>query len=140
MPALVSLSSPVWHSCPTTNFNRSRLDLRPQADKDKDGNPSAVEDAALPPPLDIEVNDGEETSANRKRTSRFFDLNRLRHASAQERIEVLRQYRTEQPDGGASADLGAEDRSRKARVADKLRDKFRIRTRAQSPSNSRRGS
>lgn len=81
----------------------------------------------------MDGHESDESSTHRRRVSRLFDLNRLRHASVEERIEVLRRYRTEQRgEEGAGGD-GGDDRSRRARVADKLREKFRIRTRTQSP-------
>jgi hypothetical protein len=69
-----------------------------------------------------------------RRRTRFFDLSRLRHASPEERIQVLRQMRRDQPNEAGSISGDSHERSRRAKVADRLRDKFRIRTRQQSPS------
>jgi hypothetical protein len=69
-------------------------------------------------------------------------LNRLRYASVEERIEVLRRYRREsqrQASGGSALD-GEDERKQSAKLSNRLRDRFRIRTRAQSPgSSARRG-
>lgn len=111
----------------------SRLDLRPPEERD-DSN----DDASMPPPLEIEgVHDDAQSTSQRRRMSRFLDLARLRHASAEERIQALRQYRHSeaqtQESTGSQDGSDRSDRSRRAKLADKLRDKFRIRTRAQSP-------
>ncbi|CAK7564916.1 MAG: hypothetical protein SEPTF4163_002821 [Sporothrix epigloea] len=107
-----------------------RLDLRPN---------NADADSSLAPPLDAEASTP--GTGNRRRT-RIFELHYLRYATAEERIEALRQYRAETQAengavaaGNASADAGAagEDHSRD-RLSRRLRDKFRIRTRAQPPS------
>ncbi|KAF9870116.1 hypothetical protein CkaCkLH20_12350 [Colletotrichum karsti] len=119
-PWLVNVSG----TCPLC-----RLDLRPQGEETNDASEE------LPPPLDLDghESDGSSTTAQRRRT-RLFDLNRLRHASAEERIQVLRQYRTQQQgqDAAEGASSAPDERSRRARLADKLRDKFRIRTGPQS--------
>ena len=112
----------------------SRLDLRPGGkggEMSTTSTVSTVEEAYFPPPLDLDGHDSDESSTHRRRVSRLFDVNRLRHASVEERIEALRQLRTEQQAEGSTSDVGAEERSRRARVTDKLRDKFRIRTRTQ---------
>ncbi|KAH7370595.1 hypothetical protein BKA65DRAFT_20816 [Rhexocercosporidium sp. MPI-PUGE-AT-0058] len=93
----------------------------------------------LPPPLSA----NEETSRassdgsahQRRRVSRFLDLNRLRHAPPDERIAALRQLREEtQRAGGEPVNNEniAEEPSRRARLTNRLRDTFRIRTRAQN--------
>ncbi|KAJ0298910.1 hypothetical protein COL5a_011817 [Colletotrichum fioriniae] len=122
-PWLVNVSG----TCPLC-----RLDLRPQGEAE---NPSDE----LPPPLELDGHESDGSSTSQRRRTRLFDLNRLRHASAEERIQALRQYRTQhqvQGEAGSSTvDVGGEernDRSRRARLADKLRDKFRIRTGPQS--------
>ncbi|KAL2753691.1 hypothetical protein ACRALDRAFT_2110461 [Sodiomyces alcalophilus JCM 7366] len=106
-----------------------RLDLRP---RNNDGSEDDMRDeTALPPPLELNSQD-HEAAHGRQRTSRFPDLHRLRHASVEERIQVLRQYRTEQQvQGGvhgAESEHDADARRRRSKLADKLRDKFRIRT------------
>lgn len=118
------------HSEDSLIFFISRLDLRPN---------NADADSSLAPPLDAEASTP--GTGNRRRT-RIFELHYLRYATAEERIEALRQYRAETQAengavaaGNASADAGAagEDHSRD-RLSRRLRDKFRIRTRAQPPS------
>ncbi|KAF6831122.1 E3 ubiquitin-protein ligase [Colletotrichum plurivorum] len=121
-PWLVNVSG----TCPLC-----RLDLRPQGEID---NPSEE----FPPPLELDGHDSDGSSTVQRRRTRLFDLNRLRHASAEERIQVLRQYRTQHegqdvPGGPSGAERDdRNERSRRAKLADKLRDKFRIRTGPQS--------
>ncbi|KAM3454803.1 hypothetical protein MY3296_002781 [Beauveria thailandica] len=91
----------------------------------------------LPPPLALEAEENDSTASSRHRSPRLLDLSRLRHLSQQERIAALREMRrqTEEPRGEASEPREAvegEDHGRAARLAAKLRDKFRIRTRAQT--------
>ena len=87
----------------------------------------------MPPPLELE---GAHDDA-RSRCSRFLDLARLRHASPEERIQALRQYRrSEVQTQEATTFQDNGDRGRRAKLADKLRDRFRIRTRTQSPGES----
>lgn len=88
----------------------------------------------MPPPLELDEADDDTVSATqRSRASRFFDLSRLRHASAEERIQALRQFRHSQapPPSSVAVAENAEG-TRRVKLADKLRDKFRIRTRPQS--------
>lgn len=96
--------------------------------------------SALPPPLVLEGEDGEGSHAHhRHRISRFFDINRLRQATAEEQIEALRQMRsTRQNDAEAHEADGVHDvegeRGQRAHLLTaKLKEKFRIRTRARSP-------
>ncbi|KAL0940716.1 E3 ubiquitin-protein ligase [Colletotrichum truncatum] len=115
-PWLVNVSG----TCPLC-----RLDLRPQGDNTE--NPTEE----LPPPLELDGHETDGSSTTQRRPGRLFDLNRLRNASAEERIQALRQYRTQQQSQGEAEERsGAEpdERSRRAKLADKLRDKFRIRT------------
>lgn len=114
----------------------SRLDLRPPGERDetlRDG-----DDASMPPPLELEgPQDDAPSTSQRRRMSRFLDLARLRHASPEERIQALRQYRRSEvqtQEAAPAQDNG--ERSRRAKLADKLREKFRVRTRAQSPGGS----
>ncbi|KAM3515670.1 hypothetical protein MY11210_000648 [Beauveria gryllotalpidicola] len=91
----------------------------------------------LPPPLALEAEENDSTALSRHRSSRLFEMSRLRHLSQQERIAALREMRsrTEEPRGEASESREAvegEEHGRAARLAAKLRDKFRIRTRAQT--------
>ncbi|KAG4444298.1 hypothetical protein IFR05_000273 [Cadophora sp. M221] len=100
-------------------------------------------DGELPPPLS--ANDeadrisSEGSAHQRRRVSRFLDLNRLRHAPPDERIAALRQLREETQRAGEepvnSGDI-AEEPSRRARLTNRLRDTFRIRTRAQNDAPS----
>src|SRR6187402_1420751 len=126
----------------------SRHDLRPVASATSDPEgatpegaaPTTPEGAELPPPLSM--NEGTETGVpaagedeasahQRRRVSRFLDLNRLRHAPPDERIAALRRLREQsQREGEAPED--AEEPSRRARLTNRLRDTFRIRTRTQT--------
>ncbi|KAJ0161209.1 E3 ubiquitin-protein ligase SDIR1 [Colletotrichum tanaceti] len=121
-PWLVNVSG----TCPLC-----RLDLRPQGEADNTN-------GELPPPLDLDGHESDGSSTSQRRRTRLFDLNRLRNASPEERIQALRQYRTQHQVQGAPAGSAEvehddrNDRSRRARLADKLRDKFRIRTGPQS--------
>ncbi|KAK0122144.1 hypothetical protein ONS95_010405 [Cadophora gregata] len=99
-------------------------------------------DGELPPPLS--ANEGgdrvssEGSAHQRRRVSRFLDLNRLRHAPPEERIAALRQLREAQRAGQEpvnSEDI-AEEPSRRARLTNRLRDTFRIKTRAQNDTPS----
>jgi hypothetical protein len=115
-----------------TLIKRSRLDLRPGKGDTIAG--QSAEGSALPPPLALEGEDGEHSAAShRNRISRFFDIHRLRQASVEEQMAALRQIRaerTEQP--SAAAETDGEARRQGARFANKLKERFRIRTRAQS--------
>ncbi|KAK2016646.1 hypothetical protein LZ32DRAFT_85157 [Colletotrichum eremochloae] len=121
-PWLVNVSG----TCPLC-----RLDLRPQGSAQNSSD-------ELPPPLELDGHESDGSSSTQRRRTRLFDLNRLRNASAEERIQALRQYRTQhQVQGAPAGPVEAEhddrnDRTRRARLADKLRDKFRIRTGPQS--------
>lgn len=111
----------------------SRLDLRPPGEKE-DG--VQVDETQMPPPLDLDDSDNDAASVTqRSRASRFFDLTRLRHASPEERIQALRQFRHSQAQPSSTTGGETTDRGRRSKLADKLRDKFRIRTRPQSPDN-----
>ncbi|KAL7937402.1 hypothetical protein V8C35DRAFT_292418 [Trichoderma chlorosporum] len=124
-----------------------RLDLRPEAESNEGdvGLATAPNRApgdrtsTLPPPLALEGEDGEANNTHhRHRISRFFDVNRLRQATAEEQIEALRQMRsTRQTDSEAHEASVAHDtereRGQRAHLTAKLKEKFRIRTRARSP-------
>lgn len=116
-------------------MNYSRLDLRPR-NKDGPVDGSAGEDSLeLPPPLDAEANEGQQVASQRnRRASRLLDLHRLRNASIEERIEILRRHRSQQQETSQHVDHEGEsaERQHHAKLADRLRDKFRIRTRTQS--------
>ncbi|KAI2631931.1 hypothetical protein GGR54DRAFT_581478 [Hypoxylon sp. NC1633] len=129
-PWLVNVSG----TCPLC-----RLDLRPREENEEQGEASTppapqpdaagddhVDEQLAPPP------DDEADASQRRRRSRLLDWNRLRHASVDERIQALRQYRQSQGAGNAST----EDQSRHAKLSDRLREKFHIRTRAHPPSDS----
>ncbi|CAK7198932.1 hypothetical protein SEUCBS139899_001600 [Sporothrix eucalyptigena] len=142
-PWLVNVSG----TCPLC-----RLDLRPN---DGEADAAAEGEAPMAPPLDAEAasataaaaaatdTSADASAASSRRRTRLFDLHRLRHATAEERIEALRRYRAEnQAEGSAESGAvpaanGDEDHNRE-RLTRRLRDKFRIRTRAQSPSSSSR--
>ncbi|RFU76871.1 ring finger domain-containing [Trichoderma arundinaceum] len=115
-----------------------RLDLRPEA-AEKNDRPASDRNSTLPPPLVLEGEDGEGSHTHhRHRISRFFDINRLRQATAEEQIEALRQMRStrqddsEAPEGDGIQDAEG-DRGHRAHLSAKLKEKFRIRTRARSP-------
>ncbi|KAK0706838.1 hypothetical protein B0T26DRAFT_743973 [Lasiosphaeria miniovina] len=123
-----------------------RLDLRPQG---QDASDTMEDSGQLAPPLAGDLaepeagSNGGSTTPPRRRSrlldlhsSRLLDLHRLRHASVEERIEILRRHRSQQQQASAVSeqqqspgDGDADERSRRARLADRLRDKFRIRTR-----------
>ncbi|POS69216.1 RING-7 protein [Diaporthe helianthi] len=125
-PWLVNVSG----TCPLC-----RLDLRPEQGESGDDERNENSEA---PPLGADVNDtGESLNSSRSR-SRLFDLHRLRHATVEERIEVLRRYRTEQR-SGSSASNDEEGRDRSG-LTNRLREKFRIRTRAVQRSSQQTGS
>ncbi|KAK7740239.1 hypothetical protein SLS63_001439 [Diaporthe eres] len=125
-PWLVNVSG----TCPLC-----RLDLRPEQGEGGDDERNENSEA---PPLGADVNDNAESSNSSRRRSRLFDLHRLRHATVEERIEVLRRYRTEQR-SGSSASNEDEGRDRSG-LTNRLRDRFRIRTRAVQRSSERTGS
>ncbi|KAM0257841.1 hypothetical protein ACHAQJ_004145 [Trichoderma viride] len=115
-----------------------RLDLRPEA-AEKSDRPVTDRNSTLPPPLVLEGEDGEGSHTHhRNRISRFFDINRLRQATTEEQIEALRQMQsthqadTEAHDAGGVHDAEGE-RGQRAHLSAKLKEKFRIRTRARSP-------
>ncbi|KAK3315307.1 hypothetical protein B0H66DRAFT_340860 [Apodospora peruviana] len=122
-----------------------RLDLRPQG-SDKQGPPGSSDSEEafsqqLPPPLAGDLSEqqqqhesnGSSSGGGRRRHSRLLDLQRLRHASVEERIEILRLHRTQsqQHQRQQQQQRGEEterEEGRRARLTDRLRDKFRIRT------------
>ncbi len=129
--------------------NYSRYDLQP--DRRASATSTTEAGPGLPPPLALEAEDNESTMSSRHRASRTFELSRLRHLSQRERLAALREMRSrneEQPQGGeeqegareatAAAAAAARDTAeseedgRATSLAAKLRDKFRIRTRAQA--------
>ncbi|KAK8107749.1 uncharacterized protein PG998_009762 [Apiospora kogelbergensis] len=121
-PWLVNVSG----TCPLC-----RLDLRPQSAQDGDNGEGEQGDlAAQLSHGDGESNDGE--AGHRRRRSRLLDWNMLRHASVDERIRALRQFREQR---GASENTASEDRAGH-NLADRLRDKFHIRTRTQPPRHA----
>lgn len=82
--------------------------------------------------------------SHRGRLSRILDVNRLRLATREEQVEALRRLRVEGNDaerqerGSMSAAGDASDgesRGQNQRFATKLRERFRIRTRAQAPES-----
>ncbi|PQE09857.1 ring finger domain protein [Rutstroemia sp. NJR-2017a BBW] len=117
-----------------------RHDLRPTTT-------NAENDNELPPPLNGQEgeNSNEQTTAttetgehpSRRRVSRFIDLHRLRHAPPDERIAALRQLREQsQREGAEPSNSSTEERNRRASVTDRLRNKFRIRTRPEAAGSS----
>ncbi|KAL6867983.1 hypothetical protein J3F83DRAFT_85559 [Trichoderma novae-zelandiae] len=95
--------------------------------------------SALPPPLALEGEDGEGTHGHhRNRLSRLLDINRLRQATREEQMEALRQMRStrqnEAPAQAPSNHDAERERGQRAHLTAKLKEKFRIRTRARSPA------
>ncbi|KAI1083903.1 hypothetical protein F5B20DRAFT_357301 [Whalleya microplaca] len=126
-PWLVNVSG----TCPLC-----RLDLRPHDDdeaNDETEQQDVVDNNHLAPVPEEDVAATDAT--HRRRVSRLLDWNRLRHASVDERIQALRQYRQSQQ--GESAPGGStDDHSRHVKLSDRLREKFHIRTRSHPPSDS----
>lgn len=130
-----------------TDLLNSRLDLRPRRE---DGSIDESSDGeSLAPPLGSDGQDSD-SGSQRRRASRLLDLGRLRHASAEERILALRQYRTEQR--ARNQHRGSDDDTetttsvtdpdtgrRRVKLSDRLRDKFRIRTTPQADMDTRGG-
>lgn len=109
----------------------SRLDLRPQSMQDGDNGEG--EQGGLAAQRSHGEGEGSEgEAAHRRRRSRLLDWNMLRHASVDERIRALRQFREQH---GPSEGVASEDRAGH-NLADRLRDKFHIRTRAQPPRDA----
>ena len=113
----------------------SRYDLRPG--KGHEGQNEATGDtSALPPPLALEGAENDAPLAShRNRLSRIFDINRLREGTVEEQIDALRQMRAETNEAERQQTTEAvdgESRGQSARFATKLKERFRIRTRAQS--------
>lgn len=117
-----------------TNFT-SRLDLRPE----HDGAEHTGGDNTDAPPLGAEVNEAGDPSNSSRRRSRFFDLARLRHATVEERIEALRRIRLSEQRSGSSASNDEESQGR-AKLSDRLRDRFHVRTRAAHRSSEQASS
>ncbi|KAN0110317.1 hypothetical protein V8E51_006704 [Hyaloscypha variabilis] len=117
-----------------------RHDLRPvtSATENTDNTVStAAEGSELPPPLAVDVEEATTTDEaggsnhQRRGVARLLDLNRLRHAPPDERIAALRQLREQsQREGEQTEDV--EEISRRARLTNRLRDTFRVRTREQA--------
>ncbi|KAK4204665.1 hypothetical protein QBC40DRAFT_83384 [Triangularia verruculosa] len=116
-----------------------RLDLRPHSEQ------NAEDPNQLAPPLSGEWSDnhnGQTTTQQRRKSLRFLDLHRLRHASVEERIEILRRHRSQQQlresqppqtaSSGSTAVESEEGHNRRASLADRLRDRFRVHTTRQS--------
>lgn len=122
-----------------TGPSHSRLDLRPP-NEGSDDSPAADESGELPPPLEAEAGGNEHQTASQRnrRSSRLLDLHRLRHASVEERIEILRRHRSAQQETSHAGDHEGEtsERHHRSRLSDKLRDKFKIRTRTQPPGRT----
>ncbi|APA05770.1 hypothetical protein sscle_01g005400 [Sclerotinia sclerotiorum 1980 UF-70] len=114
-----------------------RHDLRPTVTHAQN------EDEELPPPL--EAHEGETASEHTANVSengeagpghRISRLMHLRHAPPEESIAALRELAREQPqqEGEVSNQDVAEEQSRRTRLAGRLRNSFRIRTRSQAAS------
>lgn len=110
----------------------SRYDLRPVNQRDANDRCSRDGDNQLPPPLALDEYEAEGAQiSHRHRLSRIFDVNRLRQASVEEQMAALRQMRAETNE--AERQTGETDtRGQSSRLAERLRERFRIRTQAQS--------
>ncbi|KAM3078107.1 hypothetical protein ACMFMG_002592 [Clarireedia jacksonii] len=116
-----------------------RHDLRPTTTNPEN-------DGEIPPPLSDQGENGNEHTAgatetsehpSRRRVSRFIDLHRLRHAPPDERIAALRRLREQSQQEGTEISNGsAEEGNRRASMTDRLRNKFRIRTRPEAAGSS----
>ncbi|KID96784.1 Zinc finger, RING/FYVE/PHD-type, partial [Metarhizium majus ARSEF 297] len=122
-PWLVNVSG----TCPLC-----RLDLRPGRQGPNDQSSFDPEEN-LAPPLVLEGDDVDSSHATHSnRLSRLLDVNRLRQAGVEERIAALRQMRAHSANHETREPETVEDRPQASRLTDKLKDKFRIRTRSQS--------
>ncbi|KAI0601857.1 hypothetical protein F4775DRAFT_356670 [Biscogniauxia sp. FL1348] len=74
-------------------------------------------------------------TAQRRRRSRLLDWNRLRHASVDERIQALRQYRQSQQ-GLTTTNGGTEESNSHPRLTDRVRERLHLHHRAPSPGGS----
>ncbi|KAK7397840.1 hypothetical protein QQX98_012788 [Neonectria punicea] len=125
-PWLVNVSG----TCPLCRF-----DLNPEKAAATQGSTSD-DTSALPPPLALEgVENDASHMSHRNRASRIFDVNRLRQAPVEERMEALRRLRAEADEAERQVLPDGESRGQSARFAAKLKERFRIRTRAQAPEN-----
>ncbi|PSR77793.1 hypothetical protein BD289DRAFT_509295 [Coniella lustricola] len=141
-PWLVNVSG----TCPLC-----RLDLRSGNTDDSAQGSSSTNDAADVPPLSADGNEpltatmtggassggGDDSVAGIRRRSRLFDIARLRHASAEERIEGLRRFRqgSFSAASAGAATAAATQRTdaetmHRTRLSDRLRERFHVRTRA----------
>lgn len=132
----------------TNHFSSSlsRLDLRSGPDGDSGGRTGSTDTDDIPPlnadgsePLTTTMTGGgssvggDESAAATRRRSRFFDITRLRHASAEERIEGLRRFRHgsfSTPSPTAAVQGTEAEMMNRTRLSDRLRERFRVRTRA----------
>ncbi|KAI0806494.1 hypothetical protein GGR55DRAFT_210897 [Xylaria sp. FL0064] len=130
-PWLVNVSG----TCPLC-----RLDLRPpeEIEGEENGDAASTQDATVtadghlaPPTGTHQDNAPESTGAgeetHRRRRSRLFDWNRLRHASVDERLHALRQYRQSQQ-ASDLASSAADDERRHSRLTGRLRERFHLRS------------
>ncbi|KJZ75059.1 hypothetical protein HIM_05545 [Hirsutella minnesotensis 3608] len=121
-PWLVNVSG----TCPLC-----RLDLRPEPDSTMHNSRRGGEADSIAPPLVLDGEEQSSTSSHGNRLARLLDVNRLRQAPVEERMEALRQMRAQSHDQNSQFGEGSSRRGQGARLTKKLRDKFRIRTRAQ---------
>ena len=124
---------PRYHTQTLANDLGSRMDLR--VGQNDDTAPSTVDgESALPPPLAADTEDAHLT--RRSRLSRIFDVGVLRQATPEEQLATLRRLRAESV-GATSPEPAAgpegQERHHGARLAERSRERFRIRTRAQPP-------
>ncbi|KAL6413844.1 hypothetical protein AUP68_03371 [Ilyonectria robusta] len=128
-PWLINVSG----TCPLCRF-----DLRPEKADASQGSTSEGT-SALPPPLALESVEGVENDASQlphhNRASRISDINRLREATVEEQMETLRRMRAEVDESERQGPPDGDSRGQSARFAAKLKERFRIRTRAQAPED-----
>ncbi|KAF7549448.1 hypothetical protein G7Z17_g6375 [Cylindrodendrum hubeiense] len=125
-PWLINVSG----TCPLCRF-----DLRPEKATTSQGTTSDGT-SALPPPLALEGVENDATAMpHHNRASRISDINRLRQATVEEQMETLRRMRAEVDEAERQGPPDGESRGQSARFAAKLKERFRIRTRAQAPED-----
>ena len=107
----------------------SRIDLHPEQDEENEGEGDETET-----PQDGQgesTADGQTTRQHRRITAYLHDTlnaHRMRDASVEERLAVLRRVR--EANRGETETGGEEGNRRRSRLTARLRDRFRVRTRA----------
>lgn len=128
-------------------FLYSRLDLRPPEDTEREEsdeaaappNATAPAESTLAPPAETDQPATSGETTHRRRRSRLLDWNRLRHASVDERLQALRQYRQSQQ-GSDPTSGNADDERRHSRLTNRLRERFHARGDSRSSGPGLEGS